>query len=1144
MNLNTLTGWFAPLLLDTSIKGTVLLLLGCMTAWLCRRSSAALRHSIWLIAMLGLLLLPIASLALPAWRIRILPTDPVAVQEAEVGPLIPDATVATAEIPQGESSLKSVLEPSLTPSFPVNVEPTASRFAEIDGTALLVCSGWLSGVVFSGSLLLIGFWKTIKLRWASSPVMDSDWLRMLGELQRRLNLTRAVELREHETSIVPLTCGMLRPVVLLPKLAHEWREPMLRAVLLHELAHVQRGDVASQMLGRLACVAYWFHPLSWYALRRLRQEREQACDDAVVHAGEKASDYAEQLLQVARLCCVPSGLSSGVAMAEGSSLEHRVKSLFDSARGHGPVRRIVAVFLVIIGVLAVGAISPVEPVSTSAAAMADADYLKSFDGRSGPVTPEDVARLKPVFGEAKRGIQLGLAVASARTSFPVGDRILLWLFFRNIGDKELTFNTHLDFIAYPPSVKNEQGESVVVSRVYHFMDMPTTKLTLKPGEVWCIKTPGLALGDGVPGITPVIGTFQLTYSKGLMDANTALPLLTEGPLPGQPAEMPDWSENLTTGTVEFEIVRGSRWALEAHVFASQRTDFVADAANSVAIPAPKESATTSVNSATQPVTTEVEKSAEKQTPTITGQIIDEKKVGIAGAEVALVAYEDGNGGLRKQGRVIATTVADPLGNYSLNLPAEESDRRKFGAVWAKAKGHVAARRNWSTVISALPDRKAELTLAETNGIRVRVLDATGQPLPEAKLSPISVGVPRGVGYPLPKEWEEESTGITDADGNAVMPNIDPESLKGLDLIPPGNTGTLRYGQNYFLNVRPTSGQFEFQLPETGSIKGQLIVVPGSMLPEKLMLTLKSFSKPFSNSVGIVTVPVDADGKFHVDKIPVGRLFVPAFLPEDQPLRADVPARIDVEADRELNVKIPVGPGVKIRGRVQKSDTQEGVADFPVVVLYGQTISNRSADFEWLKFDLKTDANGQYECFVPPGPINVQATLRVDGYSSAHSWLPPDQRGNFGGMRFVVPAGNSFDLGAYNLSRNVGIKGRVVDMQNEPLVDWSVYGFPNIPDIRQDATMNSMAGVHTDKQGNFSGSYPQTYPPAYWKVSHRVWKTKYEFDDLDYAGKVISRDPLILQVDTAKELVHGDIISIDPEAPVSPVSILQAGESEE
>ncbi len=390
MDTLTLARSFASLLLDSAAKGTALLLLACLAAWLCRRSSAALRHSIWCLTMGGLLLLPVAAWALPAWQIPILPPEPVAAPTpvAEVVRLstpvaepIPPSVTPPRKEPAPQLTAENALMPSvqktigplvLTPPVieptpaPAIIEPPAPPLTTIEWTALLVSALWSLGVSLFGVLLLVGLWRTVKLRRTSFTVTNGEWPDMLIELRQRLGLSRSVELREHAQSVVPLTWGIWRPVVLLPKLARAWDEPMRRAVLLHELAHVQRGDVACQVLGRLTCVLYWFHPLAWFALRQLRQEREQACDDAVVQSGEKASDYAEQLLQVARLCCAPRGLSLGVAMAEGSSIERRILSLFDSARGHGPVTRRVAITSILIGTAILVGLAPIEPTASQA----------------------------------------------------------------------------------------------------------------------------------------------------------------------------------------------------------------------------------------------------------------------------------------------------------------------------------------------------------------------------------------------------------------------------------------------------------------------------------------------------------------------------------------------------------------------------------------------------------------------------------------------------------------------------------------------------------------------------------------------------------------------------------------------------------
>jgi hypothetical protein len=1203
------------------------------------------------------------------------------------------------------------------------------------------------GVALFGVLLPVGLWRTVKLRRTSLAVSDGVWPGMLTELRQRLGLSRSVELREHAQSVVPLTWGIWRPVVLLPKLARAWEEPMQRAVLLHELAHVQRGDVACQVLGRLTCVLYWFHPLTWFALRQLRQEREQACDDAVVQSGEKASDYAEQLLEVARLCCAPRGLSLGVGMAEGSSLETRVKSLFDTARGHGPVSRRVAIASLLIGGAILAGLAPIEPTASQAETTAnqtgplhetpEADPTQepavpqkesTPAGRNDKapkvdnVNPHEKMILLPDgngdsrtyiisdleitldldkivwWGEAVDGLEPGVWLTETEDPrnlrVPMDSLVKYRVVVRNTTDNEIEFLVRLlpfdgDDVPYliPSSQLGPKGKLVApqpakqyqaqaqgatdrINRAY-VITLAAGESALVPGEygLYVGKTNDIdidipSISGFVPGthwivqpllvhllsekdkekaeLNRLLGEFKVTkmdrdgkirqelvvsvvapddskgnfaYAKyqlevGTLDAsahrNARSAIWGEvekgmqcgirimNPQPSYKIGDTLEAELLWRNTSEavistsrprqldlypsiedaegkhLEIDFGARYDLLPGEYEFQPDEIRSLGVAKITLVAqgtsgPKDnqepghillepgkyklSASGGVgNISPKSGKYEFTVAAPAASPwpvalpnTISGQIVNDKQEGIAGADVALVAFEIVQGQLERQGHVIATTIADPLGNYSLKLPAEEADRKKFGAVWAKAEGHVAARSNWSTVIAALPERKAVLTLAATEGTSVRVLDSAGKPLPGAKLVPVLVGVPQGVGYPLPKEWEEQSTGTSDAEGKAHLPHVDAEAVKGLDIVPPGEMGMLRYGQNHFLNIRPTKEgdqHFEFEMPETGSVTGQLVVSPGSTLPKDLTITLESYIKPHSLSQSVVTVPVDVDGKFHVDKLAAGWLFVPAFLPADQPLRADVAGQIEVKANEELALRIPVAPGIKIHGQVRKSDTQEGVPDYSVSVIYGQAVSNLNPGFAWLKYEVPTDGNGQFECLVPPGPINVNTSGYVDGYSSAHSWLPKEKRGHWGGMRFVVPAEESFDLGILELTRNVDIQGQVVNLKNERLIDWSVYGYPNIPGFTQSGTMNSMAGVHTDKEGNFSGSYRQTYPPAFWKVSQRVWKTKYEFDDHKYAARVISRKPLVLQVDTTKELSgDGDeSIPIDPEAPVSPLTV--------
>src|SRR5205823_7470003 len=115
-----------------------------------------------------------------------------------------------------------------------------------------------------------------------------------------------------------------------------WPEHRQRAVLLHELAHVQRADWLALMLAQVTCALYWFHPLVWWAARRLRVESERACDDRVLTAGVKASDYATHLLEVVRMMkATRVSLRAAVTMAHRPLIEERLRAILDARRSRG-----------------------------------------------------------------------------------------------------------------------------------------------------------------------------------------------------------------------------------------------------------------------------------------------------------------------------------------------------------------------------------------------------------------------------------------------------------------------------------------------------------------------------------------------------------------------------------------------------------------------------------------------------------------------------------------------------------------------------------------------------------------------------------------------------------------------------------------
>jgi len=332
----------AQFLFDAAAKATVLLAVAMVATVLLRRSSAAVRHRIWCLTFAALVILPGLSAALPEWRLAVLPyRSPLAPQAEGRSPLAPQAEPApptATPSPIADELARHALPLAEQAGYvaPLRGETSLHLEPPTVRRRLNLATLWLAGAFIALSPLVVGLARTLLLRRQARAIDDGQWTKLLDELRQRLALARRVGLYETNAPLMPMTWGLFRPVVMLPRHAREWTDRLRRTVLLHELAHVKRCDVGCQLLGRAACAMYWFHPLAWYALRRLRIERELACDDCVVLAGERASDYAAELLQIARSYrTVP--FAAAVAMAQRSNLKHRLSALFDRACSHLPV---------------------------------------------------------------------------------------------------------------------------------------------------------------------------------------------------------------------------------------------------------------------------------------------------------------------------------------------------------------------------------------------------------------------------------------------------------------------------------------------------------------------------------------------------------------------------------------------------------------------------------------------------------------------------------------------------------------------------------------------------------------------------------------------------------------------------------------
>jgi HEAT repeat protein len=154
--------------------------------------------------------------------------------------------------------------------------------------------------------------------------------RLAARIADRLGVRRPVRVLFSDRVSVPVTWGVLAPVVVLPIEAWEWQAERSRVVILHELAHIRRLDCLTSALAEAATALWWFHPLQWVCRRRFRVEQERACDDIVLIDGVRPSDYASLLVEVARGFSSmerSSDVRAAIAMARPSTMSDRVESI-------------------------------------------------------------------------------------------------------------------------------------------------------------------------------------------------------------------------------------------------------------------------------------------------------------------------------------------------------------------------------------------------------------------------------------------------------------------------------------------------------------------------------------------------------------------------------------------------------------------------------------------------------------------------------------------------------------------------------------------------------------------------------------------------------------------------------------------------
>jgi uncharacterized protein (TIGR03435 family) len=172
-------------------------------------------------------------------------------------------------------------------------------------------------IVIAG-LWACGFAAVVLIRFRS-------WLRIRAVVRASasIGIPASVPIRSSRGPLEPGIVGLWRPILILPEgILHTLTSSQLEAVLAHELSHVRRRDNLTAAIHMIVEAVFWFYPLVWWIGARLVDERERACDEAVLSLGSEPRDYADAILSVCKLY-VESPLLCAPGM-RGSDLRSRI----------------------------------------------------------------------------------------------------------------------------------------------------------------------------------------------------------------------------------------------------------------------------------------------------------------------------------------------------------------------------------------------------------------------------------------------------------------------------------------------------------------------------------------------------------------------------------------------------------------------------------------------------------------------------------------------------------------------------------------------------------------------------------------------------------------------------------------------------
>jgi uncharacterized protein (TIGR03435 family) len=271
-----------------------------------RKNHARIRFSLWLAASIKFLV---------PFSLLIAIGDSINFSWKQTTP-VPPAAISYVE---NISQPFGVISPAT--AIPATIQPEQSRWLPV---FLFVV--WLCGAI-AVSLFYLAKWRCLRTAIRDAkPIRNGRAFEALESLKLIGGYRIRIKLASTASSMEPGVVGIFRPILWLPEgMIERLDSSELEAVIAHELAHVRRHDNLISAIHMLIETLFWFHPMIWWLGAKLVQERERACDEAVLQLGKDPQAYAEGILKICEFCLEsPLTCVSGVT---GADMKQRIQAI-------------------------------------------------------------------------------------------------------------------------------------------------------------------------------------------------------------------------------------------------------------------------------------------------------------------------------------------------------------------------------------------------------------------------------------------------------------------------------------------------------------------------------------------------------------------------------------------------------------------------------------------------------------------------------------------------------------------------------------------------------------------------------------------------------------------------------------------------